>query len=89
MRFRSAESPLSLCSCTLYHAEEHATVKQLVWKAEHSSTSNENYDTILTDAVNAFLEHAQEEETVQFPKLLERLGPEQNDVCPLRRHIMY
>jgi hemerythrin superfamily protein len=61
-------------------SEEHATVKKLVWKAEHSASNSENYDTILTDAVNAFLEHAVEEETTQFPKLRERLGPEQNDV---------
>lgn len=60
--------------------DEHADIKKLVWKAEHAFTKNENYDSIISEAVNAFLAHAIEEETEQHPKLVEKLTPEQNDV---------
>lgn len=61
-------------------AEEHADVKKKIFKAEHAFVNSDSYDGVLADAVEAFLAHAVEEETAQFPQLLEMWTPEQNDV---------
>ena len=66
-------------------AEEHADIKKLAWEAEHAFSNNKNYDSILLEAINAFLQHAIEEETTQHPRLRESLTPEQNDVRCLSR----
>jgi hypothetical protein len=61
-------------------AEEHADIKKKIFKAEHAFTTNEHYDEILADAVTTFIAHAEEEETIQHPKLRENMTPEENDV---------
>lgn len=71
-----------------HNKHEHADVKKKIFKAEHAFTSSDNYDAVLAEAVNAFLEHAIEEETEQFPKLLAKFTPEQNDVC-FNLHILF
>lgn len=62
-----------------HNKEEHADVKKKIFKAEHAFASSDSYDGVLADAVEAFLAHAVEEETAQFPQLLEMWTPEQND----------
>ncbi|KAJ7579491.1 hypothetical protein C8J56DRAFT_1006655 [Mycena floridula] len=62
--------------------EEHTEVKKLVYAADDhldASLDQTHYDEIMTCAVNAFLEHAQEEETELLPKLVSQLSPEEND----------
>ncbi|KAI0344522.1 hypothetical protein BDW22DRAFT_1326619 [Trametopsis cervina] len=65
-------SPLGLDDAVKHNKGEHATVKKLVRKAEHAPASMKNYDVILAEAAEAFLQHASEGEAEQFPKLLEK-----------------
>ncbi|KAI0785520.1 hypothetical protein C8Q75DRAFT_775252 [Abortiporus biennis] len=58
---------------------EHAEVKKLVFKTEHIPVQNEHFDVIMTEAVTAFLKHAEEEELHQHPKIRERLSASESD----------
>lgn len=53
-----------------------------MFKAEYMVTSrgNEHFDDVMTEAVNTFLAHAEEEEAKQHPILREKLSLEDNDV---------
>ncbi|KAJ7580501.1 hypothetical protein C8J56DRAFT_1006460 [Mycena floridula] len=69
-----------------HNREEHTEVKKLVYAADDidASLDQTHYDEIMTSSrgnttVNAFLEHAQEEETELLPKLVSQLSPEEND----------
>ncbi|KAL0574487.1 hypothetical protein V5O48_007462 [Marasmius crinis-equi] len=62
-----------------HNREEHSEVKKLVYAADDASIDQDDYDQIMSRAVNAFLEHAKEEEDEQLPKLVSALTPEQND----------
>lgn len=64
----------------MHNKEEHAEVKKLVWKADTTTMSNTEYDSVLERAFVAFDAHAKEEETDQHPTLREKLSSEQNDV---------
>ncbi|THG92820.1 hypothetical protein EW026_g8218 [Hermanssonia centrifuga] len=48
-----------------HNKDEHAEIKQLVWKAEHAFTSSDNYDNIMAETVDAFLAHSIQEGTEQ------------------------
>jgi hypothetical protein len=63
--------------------EEHAEVKRLVYDADttHMKTADD-YDAVLAKAVNAFIEHATEEENDQLPRLVAALSQEENTVSP-------
>ncbi|KAJ7598574.1 hypothetical protein C8J56DRAFT_770100 [Mycena floridula] len=62
-----------------HNREEHAEVKKLVYAADDASLDQTHYDEIMARAVNAFLDHAQEEETELLPKFVSQLSPEEND----------
>jgi hypothetical protein len=63
---------------------EHHEIKRLVYEADTSTASTKagssNYDTILAKAVNAFIEHAKEEEDGILPRMSANLSPEEKDV---------
>ena len=62
-----------------HNREEHAEVKKLVYAADDASVDQGDYVSIMSAAVDAFLEHAAEEEKDQLPKLIAKLSPEEND----------
>ncbi|KDQ61079.1 hypothetical protein JAAARDRAFT_204844 [Jaapia argillacea MUCL 33604] len=69
---------LGLPGTAEHNKEEHAEIKKLVYAADSASTKSEEYDEVLGRAVNAFLEHAGEEEGDQFGKIKEALDAEEN-----------
>lgn len=71
---------LGLGDTEAHNKEEHAEIKKLVYKADTTSTSHDNYDQVLIKAVTTFISHAQEEENDQFPKIKASLTPEASDV---------
>jgi len=62
-----------------HNKEEHAEVKKLLYEADATDAAHENYDEILSRAVTAFIEHAKEEEDVQFSKIRAAISPSDND----------
>lgn len=56
-------------------------MKKLVSQANTVKVTDSNYDDIISKAVNAFLEHADEEESNQLKLILKALTAEENDVC--------
>jgi hypothetical protein len=63
-----------------HNREEHSSVKKLVYSADTTSVTADNYDQVLERAFVAFNTHAEEEERDEWPALLAKLTPEQNDV---------
>ena len=59
-------------------------MKKLVSQADTVKVTDPNYDDIISKAVNAFLEHADEEESDQFKLILKAVSAEENDVCSLQ-----
>jgi len=57
---------------------EHAEVKRLMYEADSKSIKKEDYDSVLTRAVQAFLAHAEEEERDQLPNLVKGVSAEEN-----------
>ncbi|KAI0072704.1 hypothetical protein K474DRAFT_1667469 [Panus rudis PR-1116 ss-1] len=70
---------IGLTNAVQHNKEEHADVKKLIFKAEHAFTSSEKYDQVMSEAVDAFLKHAEEEERDQLETLRKKLSPEDND----------
>jgi hypothetical protein len=55
-------------------------VKKLVSEADSKSFDSPEYDDVMTRAYTGFIEHAKEEEDIQFDKLKAKITPEENDV---------
>jgi hypothetical protein len=66
--------------------EEHAMVRKYLYEMESnlSNVGQSSFDSLVLQAINTFLEHAQEEETQQLPDLMSSLSAQENSVC---RHI--
>ena len=62
------------------HTEEHAEIKELIYKADTTSVDHAQYDEVITKAVTFFLTHAKEEEDEQHGTIRSRLSPQDNDV---------
>ncbi|KZT27336.1 hypothetical protein NEOLEDRAFT_1130869 [Neolentinus lepideus HHB14362 ss-1] len=72
-------SKLGLPGTAEHNKEEHAEIKKLVYEADSASTKSPDYHEVLREAVLAFITHATEEETDQFPIILAKLTPDEND----------
>ncbi|KAI0636684.1 hypothetical protein C8Q77DRAFT_518191 [Trametes polyzona] len=70
---------LGLGDTAAHNKEEHAEIKRLVYDADATRMTKPEYDNVLRKAVTAFITHAKEEEDEQFPLILQKLTPEQND----------
>ena len=55
-------------------------MKRLVYALDDAKVTQDDYDSVVSRAVNGFLTHAAEEETDQLPKLKADLSAEENDV---------
>ncbi|TFY76954.1 hypothetical protein EWM64_g7058 [Hericium alpestre] len=82
-----------------HNKEEHAEIKRLVYSADSTPTDSENYDEVVTHAVQTFIQHAEEEEIDQLPVIKKKVSEEDNDkmarsflyarkVVPTRPHPM-
>ncbi|KAI0779824.1 hypothetical protein C8Q74DRAFT_1198490 [Fomes fomentarius] len=72
-------SVLGLGDSAEHNKEEHAEIKELIYKADTTSVSDAQYDEVITQAVTTFLTHAKEEEDEQHPIIREKLSPEDSD----------
>jgi nitroimidazol reductase NimA-like FMN-containing flavoprotein (pyridoxamine 5'-phosphate oxidase superfamily) len=64
-------------------------VKKLVYDADAAAVDQHDYEDIMARAVNAFLEHAEEEEAGQLQTLKSKLSPEENDVRTSSHHTVH
>ncbi|EIN12883.1 hypothetical protein PUNSTDRAFT_60584 [Punctularia strigosozonata HHB-11173 SS5] len=62
-----------------HNREEHASVKKLVYSADTTPITSDNYDQVLERAFVAFNTHAEEEERDEWPALLAKLSSEEID----------